>query len=375
MEPFKNLISEKIVALCALHLGKQIPEFDERAFTSSILASLSQLELKQRVRLISEKMLAVLPDDVQQRNAILVGMLHPDKYSHTVAPSSDEGMCGWGVWPLTDVIGKSGLDDFDGSMRALREITMRGTSEFDVRPFIDADPDRALAIVLGWAHDENEHVRRLASEGSRPRLPWGMRLKTLMAEPSRTLPILEVLQDDPSEYVRRSVANHLNDIAKDHPDFVADIAEKWMQGATKDREKLIRHACRSLVKQGHQRTLAVFGVLPPVIMEPKITIATNNVSLGEKLTFEVTLRSNETVPQKLILDYIVHHRKVNGSLAPKVFKWTQLVLKPGETVKLQRNHAIRPITTRKYHAGQHSLSLRINGRDFGNSGFDLQLSI
>lgn len=375
MEPFKNLISKEIVTLCALHLGKQLPEFDELAFTSSILPVLSQLELKQRVKLISEKMLAVLPNDVQQRNAILVGMLHPDKYSHTAAPSSNEGMCGWGVWPLTDVIGQSGLDDFDGSMSALREITMRGTSEFDVRPFIEADPDHALSIVLGWAHDENQHVRRLASEGTRPRLPWGMRLKGLIAEPSQTLPILEVLRDDPSEYVRRSVANHLNDIAKDHPDFVADIAEKWMQGATKDRGKLIRHACRSLIKQGHEKTLAVFGVLPPTIMEPEVSVATDNVILGEKLTFEVTLRSNGTAPQKLILDYVVHHRKANGSLSPKVFKWRQLVLEPGETMKLQRDHAIRPITTRKYYSGQHFLSLRINGHDFGNSRFDLQLTI
>ncbi len=374
MEPFKNLISEEIVTLCAWHLGKQIPAFDALAFTSSILPMLSQLELKQRVKLISENMLAVLPEDVQRRNAILVGMLHPDKNNHASASSSKEGLCGWGVWPLTDVIGQSGLDDFDDSMRALREITMRGTSEFDVRPFIEADPDRALSIILDWTHDENEHVRRLASEGSRPRLPWGMRLKALMTDPSRTRPILDALRDDPSEYVRRSVANHLNDIAKDHPDFVVDIAENWMKGATKDREKLIRHACRSLIKQGDERTLAVFGVLPPAIRDPEIFIVTDTVILGEKLGFEVTLSSRKTDPQKLLIDYVIHHRKANGSLSAKVFKWRQMVLGPGETTKLRREHAIRPITTRKYYAGQHFLSLRINGRDFGKSDFDLQLN-
>jgi 3-methyladenine DNA glycosylase AlkC len=373
MEPFKNLISEEVVLLIARHLGKFLPELDEEAFAASILSRLAELELKQRVQFISEKMLTVLPKNVHERNRILVGMLHPDKLDHAVEPSSKEGMCGWGVWPLTDVIGRSGIDDFDGSMMALREITMRGTSEFDVRPFIQADPERALSIILDWAHDENKHVRRLATEGSRPRLPWGIRLKALMVDPSKTIPILEVLRDDPSEYVRRSVANHLNDIAKDHPDYVANIADKWMQGASKERQKLIRHACRSLIKQGHKSTLAVFGVLPPEISTPKIEIASSSVTLGEFLDFKITLSSNGTKPQKLLIDYVVHHRKANGTVAPKVFKWKQLVLQPNEAIEFKRQHAIRPITTRKYYTGEHALSLRINGEDFGHSLFELSI--
>jgi 3-methyladenine DNA glycosylase AlkC len=373
MEPFKNLISEDVVTLIGLQLGKALPDLDKDAFVASITPHLAQLGLKQRVQFISEKMLTVLPSNVLERNKILVAMLHPDKLDHTVKPSTQEGLCGWGVWPLTDVIGRSGFDDFEDSMRALREITMRGTSEFDVRPFIEADPKRALSIILGWAGDENEHVRRLASEGSRPRLPWGMRLKSVIADPAMTIPILQALRDDPSEYVRRSVANHLNDVAKDHPDLVAGIASDWMQDASKNRQKLIRHACRSLVKQGHKETLAVFGLGSPFISEPQIEIITGSVMLGGALEFRVTLSSKGHEPQKLLIDYVVHHRKANGTLAPKVFKWKQPTLQPNETVTYARQHAIRPITTRKYYSGEHALSLRINGQDFGRAVFELKI--
>ena len=200
-----------------------------------------------------------------------------------------------------------------------------------------------------------------------------MRLHALVADPTKTLPILEALRDDPSEYVRRSVANHLNDIAKDHPDLVANIARDWMTHASKDREKLVRHACRSLIKQGHSATLAVFGVLPPAIGTPHIEINPRKIVMGEVLTFDVTLGSTSTKPQKLIIDYVIHHRKANGTLAPKVFKWKQLTLSPNETLKVSRRHPIRPITTRTYYAGDHAVSLQINGQDFGHARFELEM--
>lgn len=371
MEPFKNLMSADVVGLIAYHLGQAMADFDGDTFVASVVPQLKDLELKQRVRLISEHMLTVLPTETEARNKVLVGMLHPDTLTSAREQSTREGMCGWGVWPLTDVIGRSGLAAFDSSMEALREITMRGTSEFDVRPFIANDPDRALAYMRLWANDDNEHVRRLASEGSRPRLPWGMRLHALVADPSKTLPILEALRDDPSEYVRRSVANHLNDIAKDHPDLVAKIASYWMANASKNREKLIRHACRSLIKQGHRQTLAVFGVMTPVIGTPEVEVSTPTVVMGAALAFQITCTSKSTKPQKLIIDYVIHHRKANGMLAPKVFKWKQVTLMPNETLQDTRLHPIRPITTRKYYPGNHAVSLKINGQDYAQTQFKL----
>jgi len=372
LEPFKNLMSDDVVRLIAFHLGRSLEGFDADTFVASITPHLDPLELKERVNLISDHMLDVLPESTLDRNKILVGMLHPDKLTSASKSSDADGMRGWGVWPLTDVVGRSGLDAFDNSLETLREITMRGTSEFDVRPFIAADPGRALRTMRTWADDDNEHVRRLATEGSRPRLPWGMRLHALVADPTKTIPILETLRDDPSEYVRRSVANHLNDIAKDHPDLVSKIAGEWMTNASKNREKLIRHACRSLIKQGHSQTLAVFGVLPPKIKSLKIRVKTPIVTMGEALEFQFTCTSSATRPQKLIIDYVIHHRKANDTAAPKVFKWKQLTLQPGETLKETRRHPIRPITTRKYYAGEHAISLRINGQDFGHEKFELR---
>ena len=275
------------------------------------------------------------------------------------------------MMPLGMIVTDHGLDDFDKSFALLKDMTKRATAEFEVRPFLDKDQERALAIMAPWVHDDSVHVRRLVSEGTRPRLPWGMRLKKLVADPSPTLPLLEALKDDPEEYVRRSVANHLNDIAKDHPDMVAGIAARWLKDADRNREKLVRHACRSLIKQGHSATLTAFGLNPPEIDVAGPVITTPKVAYGNALSFNVALTSTGDENQSLVIDYLVHFRKANGSLAPKVFKWTKLTLAPGETATLARDHPIRPITTRVYYGGMQAVGLRINGKDFGFSEFEL----
>jgi len=371
MEPFKNLMSPEVVGFIAIHLGRHVAGFSEEVFKSPLLERLPSLELKQRTQLIADAVHAVLPSELKHRNEVLAAMLHPDPLDHAGKPSDMDGICGWGLWPLTMVVGQHGLGNFDGSLLLLKEMTKRGTAEFDVRPFLDADQPRALEIIIPWARDENIHVRRLASEGTRPRLPWGMRLKQLVNDPKPTLPILTTMRDDPEEYVRRSVANHLNDIAKDHPDVVAQIANEWMVDAQVPRQKLIRHACRTLIKQGHSEALRAFGVKPPEIEEPAIDIGTPEVNLGGALAFTVALKSSRQTSQKIVIDYVIYFKKANGTLSPKVFKWKQLNLQPSEEIILDRRHAIRPITTRKYYSGNHALSLRINGTEFGREVFDL----
>jgi len=371
MEPFKNKISPAVVETLALHLARHLDGFDAEAFKHPILEMLPSLELKQRTQLIADGLHQVLPADFTHRNQILSAMLHPDPIDHTDLPSDDDGMCGWGLWPLTMVVGQHGLDDFEGSLFLLKEMTKRGTSEFDIRPYLDADQARALEIITPWAHDENIHVRRLASEGTRPRLPWGMQLKQLVADPSPILPILFEMRDDDELYVRRSVANNLNDIAKDHPDMVAELANEWMKGASVPREKLIRHACRTLIKQGHSEAMRAFGVVEAQIDAPVIEIATPEVTFGEHLDFSMILRSTSQATQKIVIDYVIHFQKANGRLSPKVFKWKKFDLKRGERLVLKRSHAIRHITTRKYYMGDQALSLRINGTEYGMEHFDL----
>ncbi len=374
MEPFKNAISPGLVRLTGDLLAQHLPGGDADAFAAPLIPQLDALELKQRVGLIADALHQVLPTDHAARQAVLLALLHPDDEGRANGKSSGEGLCGWGIWPLTTVIGQHGLGPIERSLDTLREMTKRGTSEFDVRPFIASDPGSALPIIQSWADDPNYHVRRLVSEGTRPRLPWGMRLQALVEDPSPMLPVLARLRDDPSDYVRRSVANHLNDIAKDHPDLVARVAAEWMERAGPDRVKLLRHACRTLVKAGHAEALALFGFQAPQIAEPVLRIENSTVRIEESLSFDVSLRSAAKTPQQLVIDYVIHHQKANGTLSPKVFKWTTLSLAPGEERRLARNHTIKPVTTRRYHAGPHALSLRINGVDFGYVPFDLEIA-
>ncbi len=368
MELLKHRFSPQLVTCIADHLQKHVVSFERKAFEDPIHKALEDLELKQRAQLIADHVHLALPDNHKARARVLRAMLH----AANVDQQSDEhGIGGWGVFPLTMVVGQHGLDDFEGSLSLLKEMTSRFSSEFGVRYFLLADQDRALSIMLGWIDDPNRHVRRLVSEGTRPRLPWAMQLPRLIDDPAPVLPILEALRDDKEEYVRRSVANHLNDIAKDHPDLTAQLARDWMQGADKSREKLIRHACRTLIKQGHPIVLKTFGYGEPELLLDTLSIETKTVELGGALTFSVHLRSISDISQRLLIDYLVHFRKANDKLASKVFKWKNVLLQPGERLPLKRSHSIRRITTRRYYNGQHALSLRINGQDFGFAEFNL----
>ncbi|WOF73426.1 DNA alkylation repair protein [Parvibaculaceae bacterium PLY_AMNH_Bact1] len=372
MEPFKNRISADLVRHISTQLQVHITGFDPKRFERAILKELENLELKERAQLIADHLHQALPPATKKRAQIIRAMLHP-RGTEKGQQSDAEGITGWGMFPLGMVVGQYGLADFESSLELLKDMTGHFSSEFDVRYFLIEDQERALAIMGGWVDHPNFHVRRLLSEGTRPRLPWGMQLRRLIHDPSPMLPLLEALRDDPEEYVRRSVANHLNDIAKDHPNLVAKTAKRWLKGASPAREKLVRHACRSLIKQGHKPTLEAFGLGVPQIAEPKIIIDTKTVRYGDTLQFSTTLLSTSKKPQSLVIDYLVHFKKANGERVGKVFKWKKLMLAPGERVMIEKTHPIKPITTRKYYAGKQGLSLRINGADFGFEKFSLMM--
>jgi 3-methyladenine DNA glycosylase AlkC len=259
------------------------------------------------------------------------------------------------------------------ALMTLHALTQRFSAEFAVRPFIDAHPEVALATLSRWTADPSAHVRRLVSEGSRPRLPWGMQLKALIADPSPTLPLLRALQDDPSDYVRRSVANHLNDIAKDHPDVVACWVEQHLPAASAQRRALLKHACRTLVKAGDARILQAWGLGQPMQGTAMLNVAPERISVGQSLDLSITLRSTAARAQKLVIDYAVHHVKAHGGTSAKVFKGWVLELPAHEARTLSKRHSLRPITTRRYHAGRHEVDVRINGEILARAVFDLQL--
>jgi 3-methyladenine DNA glycosylase AlkC len=370
-EPLKNLFNPTLIATMGEHIAAHDPDFDRAGFVAMAAEGLEALELKARSAQITRALAAHLPADFARACAVLVAALHPESEAEldALAVSDARGLRGWAVMPMADFVAARGLGDFDRSLDVLAEMTKRLSAEFAIRPFIVADPDRALARLMSWTADPNRHVRRLVSEGSRPRLPWGMRLQAFVKDPAPLLPLLVRLRDDPSEYVRRSVANSLNDIAKDHPDLVAALACEWLADAPLERARLVRHACRTLVKQGHPGALAALGFAPADVQLEALEIATPVVAFGGALAFAAVLRAASA--QEVVLDYVVHHRKANGGTSPKVFKWKVVRLAPGEGVRLDRRHPMRPITTRTYRDGTHRLEILANGTVLGGADFEL----
>jgi 3-methyladenine DNA glycosylase AlkC len=372
-EPFKTFFNREVIAAIGDRLADLDPGFDRPGFVAMAGDGLEALELKARSAQIARALDAHLPADFARACALLVGALHPDDDAplDALATPDARGLRGWAVMPMADVVAARGSADPDRAMATLGEMTKRFSAEFAVRPLIAADPHRGMAWMRRWAGDPNLHLRRLASEGCRPRLPWGMRLRAFVADPSPVIEVLELLKDDPEEYVRRSVANNLNDVAKDHPDRAAAIGARWLEGASPARRRLVRHAMRGLVKAGHPGALAALGHAPAPVRLVALEIATPAVRFGDALEFAATLTLDGAAPREIALDYVIHHRKANGTLGPKVFKWRVFSLPPGAPVRLARRHRMRPITTRRYFDGAHRLELVANGASLGAVDFVL----
>lgn len=372
-EPFKNLLGPATVERVAKALAQALPSADVRSFRRRALAGLEPLEMKARAAHVAAELSAVLPDDFDRAATVLCAMLAEPATTDDI-PSQETvrtGLAGWAVWPLTMVIADLGRDQPERALVALREMTQRFTSEFAVRGFLRDHPKKTLALFRKWTRDPNPHVRRWVSEGSRPRLPWGIRLEAFVADPSPTIPLLVALRDDESPYVRRSVANHLNDITKDHPELFADLLHEWLVDAPESRKKLLAHASRSLVKAGHPRVLRAFGADAAFVGRATLASSPSRVRVGASVALALSLVSRSKEPQKLVIDYVVHHVRANGKSSPKVFKGWKVTLGAGESLELSRNHSMKPVTTRRYYAGTHTIACRVNGTDVAHASFEL----
>ena len=367
-EPFKNLFNPDLIRLMAEVLGRRAG-FDRAAFEAHALDGLDQLEMMQRSEQIADALDIALPTGLPAASEHLTAALHPTvDWSISDMKSEQRGLAGWAVTPMAALIARRKEDDPALGLAALRDMTMRSSSEFAVRPFFRDHFDLTMTTAMEWGLDANLHVRRLASEGSRPRLPWGLRLSALVKDPDPLFPLLDRLKDDPEEYVRRSVANNLNDIAKDHADRVAALAADWLDGAGRDRTRLVRHACRSLFKQGHPATLAAFGYHPPEV-EATLTLSSSQVAVGETLDLSLDLTPHRHGP--LMIDYVIHMMRANGSLSAKVFKWTEVAGQAGQKQRLTKSHPYRKVTTRTDYPGRQMLSIQINGQTVAEAPFDL----
>ena len=355
-EPLKNCYSENFVRQVAEHCQKHYPSFKRQRFIDNVLIDDWQsLELKQRMSRIAEVLGYYLPEDYAEALAILLPVA--------------KNFSGLAHLCFADFVEQHGLEHFELSMHALEDLTENSTAEFAIRPFILQSTDKTMQQMAKWASSSNEHVRRLASEGCRPRLPWAMALPEFKQDPQPVLNLILQLIDDDSLYVRRSIANNLNDISKDHPNKIIEIASQYL-GQSKNVDWVIKHACRSLLKQGHTKVLSLFGYAKASHITIDNFTADQTVRLGERLNFEFALNSSLSTLGKLRLEFMIDFMKANGKQAGKVFKISEGDF-TGKHKTIQKSFSFKPITTRKYYPGEHRISLIINGEKAATRKFNL----
>jgi len=363
---FKDYLSMPMVEMIAERWAKVHDAFDAPAFIAQIADGLDEMELKQRSAHIAY---AIDTHFADYRTAIEV-ILKTADWDADVLKETE----GFLYMPMVHYIEAYGLDkaNYELSMQANYEMTKRWTAEFSIRPYITKYPERTWDYLLKWRDDENEHPRRLVSEGTRPRLPWASQLPQFIADPTPLFELLTPMMDDESEYVRRSVANNLNDITKDHPERVIEFLQDYQNSDSKGTQWIIKHALRSLIKAGNPNALAILGYGEAQVQIDDFTLSPTQMNMGDSLDFSFTL-TNTGDDANLMIDYVIHFMKANGKTRPKVFKLTQRKLASGDSETISRSHTIRPITTRKYYTGDHRLEIQVNGRII--AGLDFHLSV
>lgn len=359
-EPLKEMFNRTYYERLAQETESVYPPLKRATFLKKVQQSNTERELNARMRHTSITLREHLPQDFRTAIGVL----------KAIAPRMPKGYTAL-LYP--DLIGVFGLEDPSFSLDALKYFTSFGSSEFAVREFFRRDVRGTLNTMRRWAEDENEHVRRLASEGSRPRLPWSFRLEAVLKDPKLTTPILERLRADDSLYVRKSVANHLNDFSKEHPAYMIDLLRSW------DRTHphtawIAKHASRTLIKAGDHAALKLFAFNTNVkarVMD--FSIAPERLQLGDRLKLTFTIVSEAARSQQLVVDYAIHYRKASGSTSRKVFKLKEQELAGARHITLTKHQLIKDLSTRKHYPGIHTVEVLINGNVMATGQFTLTL--
>lgn len=341
--------------------------FDAGAFSARVMARLPDLELKQRIAWIARALRADLPGPLPEIAPVIRAALPPP-----LAPDSRDGEFGDFIHaPLGELVVLAGLDDHpDLSLDLIEEITQRFSMEYAIRPFLNRWPDLVLARMQGWTGHPSVHVRRLVSEGTRPRLPWGM---AVTLDPARPLPLLDALQDDRARYVTRSVANHLNDIARKSPDLVLDRLTRWRQLGRQRADELdwmTGHALRGLIRDGDTRALRLLGLDPDAPVAVDLDLAETRLSPGDTLRLACRIQGPPGTP--VLADFAIHFPRPGGSVRAKLFKLGQATLPAEGHVEMTGRHRLKAdATTYRLCPGAHRLDLRVNGRVRVSAEFEL----
>jgi 3-methyladenine DNA glycosylase AlkC len=355
----RDIYTPEVVRWAGELVAAVYPAFALEVFCAEVAADLPSLSLMQRAGRIAQGLRDHLAPAYPAALELILAALPADD------GGGMEGMGGFRYLPFVNFVGRFGLEHPAESLAALPRLTCYFSAEFDIRPFLVRYPERVWPLLHDWSQDADWRVRRLSSEGARPRLPWGLRLKELVRDPGPLRPILDRLENDPVESVYRSAANNLNDIAKDHSDFAVRIAGGWQN------RWAVRHALRTLIKQGHGGALELLGFGGGAVALENLTLAPKVVPFGSALNFSFELTGSEAAD--LSVDYAIHHLKANGSHAPKIFKLAVRRLEGGGRLRLEKRHALRPITTRAYYPGLHKLEILVNGRSLGMAEFTLSM--
>lgn len=356
---WKDHLDTRAVSSLAEEIARQFPKFKREAFVQAVLDDdLLKRELKDRINTIARHLRTFLPADYRKAVAILI----------KVAPRA--GM--WQNLALTSFVEQFGLDDFETSVQAMEALTPHSTCEFTIRPYLLKNLEYMLPVIHRWTSHPNEHVRRLAAEGTRPRGVWMQHVPAFKRNPRIVIEVLEKLKADESLYVRKAVANNLNDISKDHPALAIKTAFAWKKDRHKHTDWIIKHACRSLIKDGHPEVFPLFGfAYPPQVRVEKFSAKPKRVSIGETLAFSFSVVSESTRPQKLAIDYIIHYVRANGKTGTKVFKLAERHLPADQALTLSGTRPFVKTTTRRLYPGRHLIQIMVNGTVLAEQTFSL----
>ncbi len=365
-KPFKDWFDPAAARALAAQVRGAWSRFDAAAFQRRATKGLAKLEFAGRVQQFSDALAAGLPDDIPRALGILTKSLPP------VLPNCDAVTDGWLQWPVGQFVADHGVPHFEPSMVAMTELTQRFSSEFAVRPFVEQCPEPTFARLMSLTTHASPHVRRWCSEGVRTRLPWGKKLRALVDDPSPIWPILEALEDDDELYVRRSVANNLGDIAKDHPDAAVAWAKRCAARGGAGRTWLVKHGLRTLIKAGDPGALAVVGFGPAKKLDATLKVSPRKISIGDSVELSAQLQTSFSRAQELMVDYVVHYVRKGGKSSGKVFKWKTTRLPARGRVDLQKKHAMKTTTIRALYPGRHTVELQVNGARVAEAAFTLQ---
>lgn len=366
MEPIKNIYNKNSISMMSDHIKRAHPSFKKDLFVKKAIKKINSLEMKERVVQISACLKEELSGDYKNDLHLLLKTIK--------SKNNPNGLSGFILWPYTQFIETYGLKHYSESMRGLYKITKVFTSEFGVRPFFEEHPERTYKLFHKYSEDKNEHVRRWVSEGTRPNLPWGKNISHLKAKSSlaKNIEILEKLKNDPSEYVRKSVANHLNDITWLDEKLALKTIKKWIKQKTPPDQKLVKMALRNLLKKGNPEALNILGFDP----ESKVTVenvklSKNSIYEGEDIELEFKVKNLEENRKKLMIDYKIHYPKKNKKVSVKTFKFKSISLNSKETAFLRKKISFKKVSTRTHYSGAHKIQLQINGKIKDHKTFNL----